>query len=58
MFRNISEAYENLSDEEKRKKYDTYGFEGPKINTTRYQYTDADSIFKNFFSAYNFDNKA
>ena len=27
-FRTIAEAYEILSDEEKRKKYDLYGFDG------------------------------
>lgn len=47
-----------LSNDEKRKKYDLYGFEGPKLssNSTRYNYTDASDLFKSFFSAYGFDS--
>lgn len=58
MFRNIAEAYEVLSNEEKKKKYDLYGFDGPKATTMKYKYADADSIFKSFFSTYGFQSKA
>jgi hypothetical protein len=34
-----------------------YGFDGPKATTTQSKFTDADSLFKAFFSAYGFDNK-
>ena len=56
-FRLIAEAYEVLSDEEKRKKYDLYGFDGPKISSSAgFKYQDANDLFKAFFSRYNFDS--
>lgn len=56
-FRDISEAYEILSDEEKRKKYDLYGHDGPKVSSG-FKYSDANDLFKSFFSSYNFGTGA
>ena len=42
-FREISEAYENLDNPEKRKIYDNYGFEGSKTSIfTHFEFRDAD----------------
>ena len=50
-FREITEAYENLSDAEKRKIYDTYGFNGPKAaNFSHFDFNQADDIFAKFFT--------
>lgn len=55
-FREISEAYEVLSDDEKRNKYDKYGFEGGNFRSGC-SYAHADDIFKHFFGDFGFDNK-
>lgn len=56
-FREIAEAYEVLSDEKKRKDYDLYGFDGPKVGGFHhFDFSDADSIFKNFFRSSGFDD--
>lgn len=56
-FREISEAYEILSDPEKKSSYDNYGFEGPKMRGfSHFDFSDADSLFKNFFKTSGFDN--
>lgn len=58
-FREISEAYENLSDDQKRNIYDAYGFDGPKMGGfSSFNFTDADSLFKNFFGNSGFDDAA
>jgi len=44
-FKKISEAYEVLSDDEKRKKYDTFGKEG----LNGHHFSSAQDIFRNFF---------
>ena len=56
-FREITEAYENLSDAEKRKIYDTYGFNGPKAASfSHFDFNQADDIFAKFFSNNPFDH--
>lgn len=54
-FKELSEAYEILSDEDKRKKYDKYGFEGANMKDS-FSFAHADDIFKHFFGDYGFDN--
>lgn len=55
-FREITEAYENLSDTDKRKTYDTYGFNGPKANYSHFDFNQADDIFAKFFSSNPFEH--
>lgn len=59
-FREISEAYEVLSDENKRQNYDAYGFDGPKFSGSsfgNFGFEDADSLFKRFFQSSGFDSQ-
>lgn len=53
-FREIAEAYEVLTDETKRKAYDTYGFDAPSHGTS-FNFHSADDIFKHFFEDAGFD---
>jgi DnaJ family protein B protein 6 len=55
MFKELSEAYEILSDDSKRKKYDKYGFEGAQM-PEGFSFAKADDIFKHFFGDFGFDN--
>lgn len=56
-FREISEAYENLSDPDKRKTYDMYGFNGPKADSYHhFNFHDADDLFSRFFNNHEFDD--
>lgn len=55
-FKEISEAYEILSDEKKRKNYDRYGFAGLSKAETNFSYTHADDIFKHFFGDFGFED--
>jgi DnaJ-class molecular chaperone len=56
-FRELSEAYEHLSDEVKKKEYDIYGHAGQKKYTqSTFSTTRADDIFKAFFSQFGFDS--
>jgi len=68
MFKNISEAYEVLSDRDKKRVYDSYGVDGlkrnrnnfhqrnngPSFSSSFYHPRDPFDIFKNFFGS--FDN--
>lgn len=47
MFRHVAEAFEVLSDEEKREKYDRYGKNGQNMS---FGFRDASSLFEEFFS--------
>jgi DnaJ family protein B protein 6 len=55
-FKEISEAYEILSDEHKRKNYDRYGFAGLSKADVNSSYAHADDIFKHFFGSFGFEN--
>lgn len=50
-----------LSDDKKRKDYDTYGFDGPKMGggftAHHFNFSEADDLFKNFFKGFGFDNE-
>lgn len=48
-FKDISNAYEVLSDKEKRRTYDQFGEAGLKENFKGFNQQSADDIFKNFF---------
>lgn len=54
-FREIAEAYEVLTDENKRKAYDSYGFDAPSHGTS-FNFHNADDIFKHFFKDFGFDD--
>lgn len=57
-FREISEAYEVLSDPDKRKNYDRYGHDAPEMRGfSGFSFADADSVFENFFRTAGFDNE-
>ena len=57
-FKELSEAYEVLSDETKKRDYDLYGHGGPnKKASTNFTGNNPDDIFKTFFSRYGFDSE-
>lgn len=47
-----------MSDSEKRKVYDTYGFDGPKGGNAfhHFNFNDADDLFSKFFNNHEFDD--
>ena len=47
-FKEASEAYEVLSDENKRHRYDQFGHEGMRVGTDYHGYTDINDIFSHF----------
>jgi len=49
-FKKISEAYQVLSDEDKRKQYDTYGKAGPSQSQGTQQPFDPRDLFRSFFT--------
>lgn len=49
-FKSINEAYEILSDQEKRKIYDEFGIDGLKGNNQNFHFTDMNDIFSKFFN--------
>ncbi len=54
-FREVSEAYEILSDSEKRDQYDKYGFDGPSLGGG-FKFHDANDIFASFFKSNPFED--
>jgi len=56
-FKEIAEAYQVLSDADKRNQYDQYGHDGPKQQyeeRSGFTFASADEIFKQFFSGKGF----
>ena len=51
-FNDISEAYEVLSNNQKRNKYDTFG----SVNNEEHNNVNAQEIFKHFFNSNNLDD--
>lgn len=47
-FKEATEAYEVLSDEEKRQRYDRFGHDGLRAGTDYHGFTDINEIFQNF----------
>lgn len=47
-FKEAAEAYEVLSDENKRRRYDQFGHEGLRAGSDFHTYTDFDDIFRHF----------
>src|SRR5512136_1163403 len=47
-FKEAAEAYEVLSDENKRSRYDQYGHEGLRAGSDFHTYTNFDDIFRHF----------
>lgn len=54
-FREIAEAYEVLTDDSKRKAYDSYGFDA-RSHGASFNFHNADYIFKHFFEDVDFDS--
>jgi len=53
-FKEINEAYENLSDPQKRQQYDTYGHEGPQMGGSGFG--GFEDIFRNFGGGFSSDD--
>lgn len=52
-FKEVAEAYSILSDEQKRKQYDTYGFSGLDGNGMNFQHMDMNDIFAQYGDLFN-----